>query len=122
MFFFENQEGVSLSQAATVISGTITFQSNLGIAHAWLFNSSSTPSGSANTYNEMDTGMGVNPSPISWKNSLPVNNVSGAGQKSANMSPGQRVYIKVSSGSTAWGMTTVHNFVLQEGEQTVTIC
>jgi hypothetical protein len=78
--FIETCEAVSLSQASRIISGTINFQSNLGIAHAWLFNSSSTPSGSANTYNEMDTGMGMNPSPISWKNSLPVNNVSCAGQ------------------------------------------
>lgn len=116
----ETREGVSLSQAARVISGTITFQSNLGIAHAWLFNSSSTPSGSANTYNEMDTGMGMNPSPISWRNSLIVNNVSGAGQ-TAQMSPGQTVYIRVSSGQTAWGTTSVHSFVLQEGNQTVTI-
>lgn len=68
----------------------------------------------------MDTGMGMTLSPISWRNSLPVNNVSGAGQ-TANMSPGQTVYIRVSSGSTAWGMTSVHSFVLKEGEQTVTI-
>jgi hypothetical protein len=120
LFFFENQEAVSLSQAARVISGTITFKSNLGIAHAWLFNSGSTPSGSANTYDEMDTGMGMNPSPISWRNVLPVNSVSGAGQ-TANMSPGDTVYIRVSSGQTAWGTTSVHSFVLKEGEQTVTI-
>ena len=113
-------QGVSLSQAARVISGTITFKSNLGIAHAWLFNSGSTPSGSANTYKEMNTGMGMSPSPISWRNSLTVNNVSGAGQ-TANMSPGQTVYIRVSSGQTAWGTTSVHSFVLQEGKQTVTI-
>ena len=113
-------QAVSLSQAARRITGTITFQSNLGIAHAWLFNSNSTPSGSANTYNEMDTGMGMNPSPITWVGSLTVNNVSGAGQ-TAKMSPGQTVYIRVSSGSTAWGTTSVHSFVLQEGEQTVTI-
>ena len=113
-------QAVSLSQAARVISGTITFKSNLGIAHAWLFNSGSTPSGSANTYNEMDTDMGMNPSPISWQNVLPVNSVSGAGQ-TANMSPGDTVYIRVSSGQTAWGTTSVHSFVLKEGEQTVTI-
>jgi hypothetical protein len=116
----ETREGVSLSQAARRITGTITFKSNLGIAHAWLFNSNSIPSGSENTYNEMDTGMGMNPSPITWVGSLTVNNVSGAGQ-TAEMSPGQTVYIRVSSGSTAWGTTSVHSFVLQEGEQTVTI-
>lgn len=92
----------------------------LGIAHAWLFNSSSTPSGSANTYDEMDMGRGMSPSPISWRGSLTVNNVSGAGQ-TAQMSPGQTVYIRVSSGQTAWGTTSVHSFVLKEGEQTVTI-
>lgn len=68
----------------------------------------------------MDTGMGMNPSPISWQNVLPVNSVSGAGQ-TANMSPGDTVYIRVSSGQTAWGTTSVHSFVLKEGEQTVTI-
>lgn len=68
----------------------------------------------------MDTGMGMNPSPITWVGSLTVNNVSGAWQ-TAKMSPGQTVYIRVSSGSTAWGITSVHSFVLQEGEQTVTI-
>ena len=51
---------------------------------------------------------------------LPVNSVSGAGQ-TANMSPGDTVYIRVSSGQTAWGTTSVHSFVLKEGEQTVTI-
>lgn len=116
----ETREGVSLSQAARTIAGTITFKSNLGIAHAWLFNSNSTPSGSANTYDEMDTDMGSTPSPITWEGFLTVNNVSGAGQL-ANMSPGDTVYIRVSSGSTAWGTTSVHSFVLQEGEQTVTI-
>ena len=109
-------QGVSLSQAARRITGTITFKSNLGIAHAWLFNSNSIPSGSANTYDEMD----MTPTPITWVGSLTVNNVSGAGQ-TAKMSPGQTVYIRVSSGSTAWGTTSVHSFVLQEGEQTVTI-
>lgn len=69
----------------------------------------------------MDTGLGMTPTPIMWVGSLTVNNVSGAGQI-ANMSPGQTVYIRVSSGPTAWGTTSVHSFVLQEGEQTVTIC
>ncbi len=112
---------VSLAQAAAAISGTITFKSRLAIAHAWLFNSGSTPSGSSSTYKEMEKGVGTVPKPISWRNSLTVNNVSGAWQE-ANMSPGQTVYIRVSSsGSTAWGLTTLYSFVLQKGEQTVTI-
>jgi hypothetical protein len=61
----ETREGVSLSQVARVISGTITFKSNWGIAHAWLFNSNSTPSGSANMYDEMNPDMEMAPNPIS---------------------------------------------------------
>lgn len=110
---------VNVSQAAATETGTITFNSTLGIAHAWLFNSNSTPSGDASTYSEMNMVDGKL-SPVSWSGSLTVNNVSNGGQ-TANMGVGQTVYIRVSPGSLVWSDTTVHSFVLQSGSQTVNI-
>lgn len=126
LFFFENQEGVSLSQEAVEIPlYTITYKIRGTFDDMYfVFDSASTPVGGSQTYEVLFGGdPGGTEIQDSWyaNTGYSVNSVSVAAGR-AYVQPGQRVWIrKLSDISGGWNGSTTQSFILEANDQTVNV-
>lgn len=114
LFFFENQEAVSLSQAAVVIpTYEISFTSDVAFAKAFLFNTANQPSAVPGNFKALSSGMNIDP--VEWVGSLQVNDAARPGSF-VNIYPGEKFYVRTQV-SSGWMMSGVYTFTLQNSDQ-----
>ena len=115
LFFFENQEAVSLSQAAVVIpTYEISFTSDAAFGKAFLFNTANQPSAVPGNFEALSSE-GMNIDPVEWVGSLQVNDAARPGSF-VNIYPGEKFYVRTQV-SSGWMMSGVYTFTLQNSDQ-----
>lgn len=120
LFFFENQEGVSLSQAAVPrFALTIQFRDYTG-ATAYLFNSSGTPLYGPNDYYSM--GSGYENASIMWDNTNGLTVCKTASKtETVKAKAGDTITVRIQqSGSNSFDPMHFSTFTLKAENQTIT--
>ncbi len=120
MFFFENQEGVSLSQAGVPrFTLTIQFRDYTG-ATAYLFNSSSIPLYGPNDYYSM--GSGYENASITWNNTNGLTVCKpGSKTKTVQAKAGDTITVRIQQGGQdRFDSMHFSTFTLKAENQTIT--
>lgn len=120
MFFFENQEGVSLSQAAIPrFTLTIQFLGYTG-ATAYLFNSRDTPLYGPNDYYSM--GSGYENASITWNNTNGLTVCkTGSKTETVQAKAGDTITVRIQqSGQDRFDSMYFVTFTLKAEDQTIT--
>ena len=118
MFFFENQEGVSLSQAAVRISSIHFFGGNKGVNY-YLFINSSTPVNSPVKYSALVMDSENYESTVTFADNvgLVVNEVGSSG--TTNIQIGETYTIRTQIGFNTWDNSTTQTHTLLTGNNDV---
>lgn len=122
LFFFENQEGVSLSQAARIPrTFTITFYGGNKGENYYLFNSPSTPSSDPIRYTTIKMDSDNYQGTVSWNedDGLELNFNAGAPSNKDYVFPGDSYSIIATTEFNSWNNCRTGTYTVEAGNPTV---